>query len=89
MLPAQSLQFPKLPTTCLNLAPFPMQPPPGHSLASLGMLQSVGIFAVSVSGHSTLPSLRAAMRKPALFPRVLTITFSVMMVFYMALAAAG
>ncbi|GAB4818922.1 hypothetical protein N2152v2_005968 [Parachlorella kessleri] len=51
--------------------------------------QSVGIFAVSVSGHSTLPSLRAAMRKPALFPRVLTITFSVMMVFYMALAAAG
>jgi vesicular inhibitory amino acid transporter len=53
------------------------------------MLQSVGIFAVSVSGHASLPSLRTAMRKPAQFPRVLTLTFSVLLAFYASVAAAG
>lgn len=34
------------------------QPPPGHHSFSAGVLQSVGIFALSCSAHSTLPALR-------------------------------
>ena len=42
-----------------------VQPPAGHSLWHWpGILQSVGIFAVSVSGHSSLPVLRTSMRQP-------------------------
>lgn len=69
--------------------PRPVQPPPGHHLLSTGILQSVGIIAVSVSGHSTLPSLRAAMQRPSRFPRVLNTTFGTMLLVYSALAAAG
>ena len=54
-----------------------------------GILQAVGIFAMSHSGHNTLPSLRAAMAAPAQFPRVLTTTFAVMLAAYAALASAG
>lgn len=43
--------------------PFPdclpgLQPPPGHHLASAGVIQAVGIFALSATAHSTLPALR-------------------------------
>jgi amino acid permease len=42
-----------------------VQPPVGHSIGHWpGILQSVGIFAVSVSGHSSLPVLRTSMRQP-------------------------
>lgn len=41
------------------LAPNPaLQPPPGRHLFSMGVLQSIGIFALSCSAHSTLPALR-------------------------------
>ena len=45
--------------------PFPdclpgLQPPPGHHLASAGVIQAVGIFALSATAHSTLPALRTA-----------------------------
>lgn len=45
----------------------PQQPPPGHHAASWGILQAVGIFALSCSAHTTLPALRrwAACRLPA------------------------
>ena len=34
------------------------QPPPTHHLASAGVIQAVGIFALSATAHSTLPALR-------------------------------
>ncbi len=34
------------------------QPPPGRHLVSAGLLQSIGIFALSCSAHTTLPALR-------------------------------
>lgn len=36
----------------------PQQPPPGHHLASAGIIQAVGVFALSSTAHSTLPALR-------------------------------
>ena len=36
----------------------PQDPPPHHVL-SPGMLQSIGIFALSMAGHSALPSFRS------------------------------
>ena len=35
-----------------------MQPPPGRHLISAGIIQAVGIFALSCSAHTTLPALR-------------------------------
>ncbi|KAL4428159.1 hypothetical protein ABPG75_002248 [Micractinium tetrahymenae] len=67
----------------------PQQPPPGRHAASIGVLQSIGIFALSCSAHTTLPALRSAMRKPSEFPAALSISFSVMLACYSSLAAAG
>lgn len=36
----------------------PQQPPPPRHVASLGLVQSLGIFALSCSAHTTLPALR-------------------------------
>jgi len=41
-------------------------PPPHHSIG-WGILRAVGIFSVSVSGHSSLPALRASMANPEEF----------------------
>lgn len=35
-----------------------LQPPPSHHLASLGVIQAIGVFALSSTAHSTLPALR-------------------------------
>lgn len=70
-------------------AAMPQQPPPGRHLFSAGVLQSVGIFALSCSAHSTLPALRSSMRKPSRFSTALSLAFGAMLFAYCGLAAAG
>jgi len=66
------------------------QPPAGHSLIHWpGILQSVGIFSVSMSGASTLPALRNAMRHPRKFHLTLGAAFLTMFCVYCSVAAAG
>ncbi|KFM27547.1 Vacuolar amino acid transporter 1 [Auxenochlorella protothecoides] len=65
------------------------QPPPGHALARWTLPQAVGIFAVSLSGHSTLPALRAGMAAPSRFPALLTAAFCVMALLYGTVGAMG
>ena len=48
-----------------------MQPPPEHGVIRWGIFESIGIFAVSVSGHSSLPVLRNSMKQPQV-PLLLT-----------------
>lgn len=36
----------------------PVQPPAGHHWLSIGIIQSVGVFALSSTAHSALPALR-------------------------------
>lgn len=42
----------------------PLQPPAGHTLVKWGILEAFGIFAISVSGHTSLPVLRNSMKNP-------------------------
>lgn len=70
-------------------AALPQQPPPGHHLISTGIIQAVGIFALSATAHSTLPALRTAMRKPAQFPLAISSAFTAMLAGYTTLAAVG
>jgi len=67
----------------------PLQPAPGHEALHWGVIQAFGIFAVSVSGHSSLPSVRSSMARPHLFGRVLNLAFLAMGVIYSATAAFG
>jgi vesicular inhibitory amino acid transporter len=48
-----------------------MQPPADHAVARWGIFESMGIFAVSVSGHSSLPVLRNSMKQPRVSAKVL------------------
>jgi hypothetical protein len=41
-----------------------LQPPAGHDVLRLGIFQAIGIFVLSVSGHSSLPVLRNSMKRP-------------------------
>ncbi|KAG7673508.1 hypothetical protein Ndes2526B_g03042 [Nannochloris sp. 'desiccata'] len=66
------------------------QPPAPHAVAHWpGLLQSVGIFAVSMSGHSSLPSIRSKMQHPRRFPRALGASFAIMAGVYAVVASAG
>ncbi|KAL4858773.1 Translation initiation factor IF-2 [Chlorella vulgaris] len=67
----------------------PQQPPPPRHVASLGLVQSLGIFALSCSAHTTLPALRSAMAKPSRFPAALAASFGIMAACYGTVAAAG
>lgn len=67
----------------------PTQPPPAHISADWNIIQACGIFAVSVSGHSSLPVLRNSMATPQDFDTVLNISFSLMLGVYAAVAALG
>lgn len=49
-----------------------MQPPPEHGVVRWGIFESIGIFAVSVSGHSSLPVLRNSMKQPQVTPLLIT-----------------
>lgn len=64
-------------------------PTPTHHTAGWSIARSLGIFAVSVSGHSSLPALRASMADPSLFPSVLTASFSAMGFLYGGVALSG
>lgn len=70
-------------------AGMPQQPPPSRHLASAGLIQSLGIFALSCSAHTTLPALRSSMAKPTRFPAALAASFGIMFACYSAVAAAG
>jgi hypothetical protein len=66
------------------------QPPAPHAIAHWpGVLQSVGIFAVSMSGHSALPGIRSKMQHPGKFSRALGASFAIMAVVYAVIASAG
>jgi vesicular inhibitory amino acid transporter len=54
-----------------------------------GVLQSLGIFAASSSGHSVLPALRGAMRDPGRFPRAVLAAFAVMGGIYALVGSIG
>ena len=66
-----------------------LQPAPGHELLQWGIVPAFGIFAVSVSGHSSLPAIRASMARPHDFGRVLNVAFIAMAVIYSATAGFG
>lgn len=66
-----------------------LQPAAGHEAAHWGIIPAFGIFAVSVSGHSSLPSIRSSMAKPHLFGRVLNLAFIAMATIYSLTAGLG
>lgn len=71
-------------------AKIPLQPPAQHALARWpGMLQSLGIFAVSMSGHSTLPALRVGMQQPTKFLKAFIGAFITMIAIYASVATSG
>lgn len=69
--------------------PAPLVPPPAHHLLSPGILRAMGLFSMALSGHSTLPALRTAMRRPQSFSTMLVIGFSVMACAYAVAAGTG
>jgi len=51
-------------------------PLPTHSIVKWpGLLQASGVFALSCSGHSSLPAFRSAMNKPDMFKTVILFSF--------------
>jgi len=65
-------------------------PPPPHAGGLRpGIVRAAGIFSMAVSGHSSLPSLRASMADPTAFPRVLDAAFTAMGLAYAATGAFG
>ena len=48
----------------VDVLSFALQPPAGHTLVKWGILEAFGIFAISVSGHTSLPVLRNSMKNP-------------------------
>ncbi|CAL5228951.1 g12183 [Coccomyxa viridis] len=67
----------------------PQQPAPRHGVLRWGIFESIGIFAVSVSGHSSLPVLRNSMKRPQAFDSVINWAFTAMLVIYGAVAGLG
>lgn len=67
----------------------PLQTVPGHKAFHKDVLQGFGIFAVSVSGHSSLPAIRSSMAQPHHFGSVLSLSFAVMLLVYSSVAAFG
>lgn len=66
-----------------------LQPPPSRHVLGHSLAQAIGIFAVSLSGHTTLPALRAGMSSPSKFPAVLSLSFAVMIGLYGAVGVVG
>ncbi|KAK9786278.1 hypothetical protein WJX73_008874 [Symbiochloris irregularis] len=67
----------------------PHQPPEPHDVLRLGIVQASGIFAISLSGHSSLPALRNSMREPQKFKTVLNAGFISMLFIYAIVGGAG
>lgn len=70
-------------------APSPYVAAPSHHLISSGLLRALGLFSMALSGHSTLPALRSAMRRPQTFPVTLVTGFTVMAAAYAIAAGTG
>lgn len=62
---------------------------PYHWLDIVGVVKAVGLFACSVSGHSTFPSVRATLADPQRFHQVIYNSFTIMLLSYGAIAAVG
>mmetsp|Transcript_13585 Transcript_13585/g.41061 ORF Transcript_13585/g.41061 Transcript_13585/m.41061 type:complete len:381 (+) Transcript_13585:378-1520(+) len=69
----------------------PLQPVPGREVLvpGMGIFQAFGIFAVSVSGHSSLPAIRSSMAHPQQFGGVLRFSFVVMTIIYGCVCGLG
>ncbi|KAK9825697.1 hypothetical protein WJX81_006348 [Elliptochloris bilobata] len=67
----------------------PTQPPAGHTLVKRGILEAFGIFAISVSGHTSLPVLRNSMKNPKDFNKVIYASFAAMAMVYGLVAGLG
>eukprot|EP00890_Picochlorum_soloecismus_P003611 jgi/Picsp_1/4250/NSC_01759-R1_vacuolar amino acid transporter len=62
----------------------------GHSSFNwAGGLQALGIFAVSFSGHSTLPSIRSNMNDPGQVRKAISCAFAIMLALYSSVAICG
>lgn len=62
----------------------------GHSTFNwTGGLQALGIFAVSFSGHSTLPSIRSNMSDPGQIRKAISYAFATMLALYLSVAICG
>lgn len=62
----------------------------GHSGFNwTGGLQALGIFAVSFSGHSTLPSIRSDMNDPGQIKKAISYAFAIMLTLYSSVAICG
>ncbi len=68
-----------------------MQPPPAHIWLGTSLPQAMGIFAVALSGPSgsALPTLRATMKHPLHFKRVLLVALGVMTGVYALMGVLG
>ncbi len=68
-----------------------MQPPPPHIWLGASLPQAMGIFAVALSGPSgsALPTLRATMKQPLHFKRVLLVALGVMTGVYALMGVLG
>jgi vesicular inhibitory amino acid transporter len=63
-------------------------PPPHHAIG-WGVLRAAGIFSVAVSGHSSLPALRASMARPEKFHAVINAAFACMALLYGGVCTVG
>jgi len=62
---------------------------PSHHNLSPSLPRSVGIFALSMAGHSALPSFRNSMKRPHMFHFVINVAFSIMLGFNLLVSAIG
>mmetsp|Transcript_32242 Transcript_32242/g.91443 ORF Transcript_32242/g.91443 Transcript_32242/m.91443 type:complete len:504 (+) Transcript_32242:419-1930(+) len=76
------------PTREHTLVP-PLQAPPPRHLISKSLPRSVGIFALSMTGHSALPSFRNSMHNPGRFHVVLNTAFAIMLCFNAVVSCVG
>mmetsp|Transcript_10239 Transcript_10239/g.26245 ORF Transcript_10239/g.26245 Transcript_10239/m.26245 type:complete len:454 (+) Transcript_10239:387-1748(+) len=62
---------------------------PTHHSVSPSLPRSIGIFALSMAGHSALPSFRNSMKRPQMFHLVINVAFAVMTSFNLLVTGIG
>lgn len=68
---------------------FPPGEAPGHEVANPEVLLSVGIFAIALSQHSALPTLRNSLADPSQFRLVMMISMGVLVALFGVMGASG
>ena len=63
--------------------------PPDHDLGTWGIASATGIFAMALSGHAALPSIRASMKEPEKFKLALPMSFGAMVLTYTMIGLVG